>query len=500
MKAPSFCSRRSQTTVRPRRAPQKSRRAGVTVVLVALMLTSLIGIIALAVDMGVYYLRKNEMQKAADAAALAGAYQLAHFQPRSYADQIAAYYAALPTNGKFQSGTQQVAPPGQFATGPRDLKFSTVYPATNNSVTPPKVENNWYEVKISRPEPTIFAGFLGFQFMHIEASATALFTTNVKLDIKGLGTYGVAPGPVNLSVFGPNGKYSFGDCYSTQFLDDGDPNPLYSGNGYDFFIEAPKTYDPNNRDFVVEVFDPDCWNSDSNINAGDDKRVDEFRTSTGNSGAPNATDATVTKYTLYYDNNTPNDPSDDIKLDQKSVGFDSSTDMKWDQMFNVRQYPQFPGDLRLNVTSTSGSSENGFDLRAGPKRAANEEWDPTKGLKITGDGHLPINFNQSGNVNIALGTIPVEAAGGNLTIRKFDTDVGAQSITYTCDSLPGKSWSGVLSLNGQFASDTFEIPAEYTTPGVWRASYRAGNQDTSVWDMSYDKSGPGSPGSIKLIR
>ncbi len=101
---------------------------------------------------------------------------------------------------------------------------------------------------------------------------------------------------------------------------------------------------------------------------------------------------------------------------------------------------------------------------------------------------------------MALGTVPISAAGGQLTITKFDTDVGAGTITYTCDTLPGRSWPGTLSGNGTFATDNLQIPDDYTTAGIWRASYVAGLQDTSVWDMSYDKSGPGSPGTIKLVR
>ena len=211
--------------------------------------------------------------------------------------------------------------------------------------------------------------------------------------------------------------------------------------------------------------------------------------------------ATTTKFTLYADNGTPNNPNDDTQITTQSWGADSAADDEWVNFMttNRRNYPG--QNFRLNVRSTAGSSENGFDLRVGPKRLTSlTPFDPLNGTTIAADGHLPMNFNTSGTVNIALGTLPVEAAGGTLDIRKFDTDVGAKSITYTCSTLPGKSWSGTLSGDGTFATDTINVPTSYTTAGVWYASYTAGTGDTSVWDMSYSNSGPGRPGTIKLIR
>ena len=50
---------------------------GVSAVLVALSLTGLIGFSALGVETGLWYAIKRQNQSAADAAALAGAYELA---------------------------------------------------------------------------------------------------------------------------------------------------------------------------------------------------------------------------------------------------------------------------------------------------------------------------------------------------------------------------------------------------------------------------------------
>ncbi len=102
-----------------------------------------------------------------------------------------------------------------------------------------------------------------------------------------------------------------------------------------------------------------------------------------------------------------------------------------------------------------------------------------------------------------LGKVPPQAGGSDLIIRKFDTDINSKTITYTCDKLPGKSWPGTLSTDGTFATDTLRIPDSYRSlaeSGTWYAEYVAGNQDTSVWDMSYTGNGPGKPGQIRLVR
>ncbi len=321
---------------------QRARRRGMTLILVSVIFfLFLIPIIALGIDAGIYYLRKNQIQKAADAAALAGAFQLANLRTKTYADTMAGYYAGLPDNGAYVNGT-------------RGCTFSTAFPATDTYVSPPVTRSNWYRVDIYRPEPTIFARIFGLRSMRIGATATALFTTLAPLDIKGLGTYGVAPGPVNLSLFGPDGLYS---CYSTRFLNDKvTPNTRYTGEGYNFLVQVPTSY----TNTTLEIFDPDCYNAGAIADAGgtdssgNPLRIDEFRTPTGSTPTPNSDDATTTRYALYWDNNTPANASDDVLISQKSFGFDSATDMKWDSTFafNRASYPT--GNFRLNVLQLTG--------------------------------------------------------------------------------------------------------------------------------------------------
>ena len=514
-------------------------------------------IAAVVIDIGLLYQRKAAMQRAADSAALAGAYTLANFGDPYDAYLSAGDMAARPENGGYTS-VQPV--PGntskKYVAEVGKTKFATVYPAYDESGVQ---RNNWFQVTISRPQSSLFGGMwpLNIGSYGVSVTATALYDTLAPLEIKGTGTYGVAPGPVNLSVFGPGGRYSYGDCYSTEFLNDGvTRNPKYNSNGYDFRVTVPRTQQKS----VLEIFDPDCYNSNGSINASA-AAIDELRTRNGNGTIK---DATVTRYSLYFDNNTAT-PRDDVLVGTRDWGADGAdSDMKWVEAFNFDRRDYGNGNFRLNVKSISGSSENGFDLRVGPKREATTthetetyisgykhytgytyyrlqgtlpsgtkynippgpydiydyndpiyatrdkvvttaapEWDPNNGTAIQAVGHLPINFNVDGKIKMTLGKVPPQAGGADLIIRKFDTDVAAQSIVYTCDQLPGQSWKGKLSTDGTFATDTIRIPKSYrslTTAGTWYAEYVAGNQDTSVWDMSYTGVGDGNPGQIKLVR
>ena len=182
--------------------------------------------------------------------------------------------------------------------------------------------------------------------------------------------------------------------------------------------------------------------------------------------------------------------------------------MKWTEAFTFNRAAHPGQNYRLNVKTISGSSENGFSLRAGPPRAVappgQDNFDPNNGTSITADGNLPMNFNRNGTFPITLGNVPQSAAGKTLTISQYDTDVGTNNtVTYTCDALPGLSWTfdGANGLpgNGRFGAQEIPIPANYPG-GNWIATYTAGREDTSVWSMSFTGAGPGGPGAIRLVQ
>ena len=308
---------------------------------------------------------------------------------------------------------------------------------------------------------------------------------------------------MNLSLYGRDGDYQNGDAYSVKYLDTNlTPNPRYKPEGYDFQINIDDNYRAKNGDrLALQIFDPDTYN-----NGGDDAqnglRVDEMRDGV----VPGVTKNTVTRtqFTLY--DNTGKEIARAIYGDNSQ-----DTDMKWVTPdgfdIDLSQYPNLK-TLRLNVKTLDGASENGFNLRAGPPGKTGEpgqggngtnDFDSANGTTITAMGRLPINFNDNGTVSVQLGVVSSEYAGRDLNITSFDTDVGSKSITYTVSSLPGQSWPGTLSASGTWSTDTINLPANYTT-GVWTATYDAGRQDTSVWEMSASGATQGEITDVYLVR
>lgn len=492
----------------------RSRRGGFAAVYFGLIVFGLLGVSALVIDMGALYKDRADAQKAADAAALAGAFVLSQRPTLTGCTGTDDLDGKNGCGGK--SGSLEVARLNGFD----DAASNVVVTA---SVTSPKTgapDGNWW-VTITKNERFTFAGVIGIPTGRVQAVAAALYRAQLDIPISPT-YYGVNDGPVTFSQFGPSGFYGNGDPYSVT-TNNGAPNTEYDPDGYDYkiLVPDPTTYKNNTGDTKVEVeiFDPDCYNSGGQTDASS-TAVDELRVSSGGQGS--ISDATTTQYSLYWDHNTPSDPSDDILIAQKSYGgADSATDMKWvtpsnfnfdldDARFKINGV--FQGNFRLNVLTTAGSSENGYNLRAGPIHQADangvSNMNPTgwhdafgttskNGTQIAAEGHLPMNFNIDGVADILLGYVPATAAGGKFFIDKFDTDVGARSVYYTCDSLPGQTFAGTLAPQATWAQDTITLPSNYTG-GNWHAIYDAGSNDTSAWSLSYTK-GSGSPGEIKLV-
>ncbi len=340
------------------------------VVYLALFMVALLLVCALVTDIGFLYYRRAQAQKAADLSALAGASRL---PDEAAARTVALAYAAQ--NG-YPHGINEVI--------------------VETQVNPDGNHPNWFLVRVSKPEPFFFATVLGFLRRRISAAAIAEYLTTIGMDVYGMGQYGVL-GPVNLSVFGPYAYYSYGDPFSTRWLNNGDPNPQYGPKGYDFMIHVPPNYQTINGTnmVMVEIFNPDCYNSSAgggNPNdANGTTRVDEIRSAPPLPHPQPSTVYTTTVYTLYWTNGTPRDSSDDVVIAQAVYGYDPSTDMKWvvppDFTFNLSNYGT--GMYRLNVRTVEGSSENGFLVRAGPPRGSNQPFNPDNGMKVIAVGRIP---------------------------------------------------------------------------------------------------------------
>lgn len=515
------------------------RRNGSVIIYVTLALVVLLGAAGLSIDVGNLYLQRDKAQRAADAAALAGALSLMDGGNQTAADAQAKDVAAA--NGYDST---------------KDATFSGV-------INPTGSNPSYYQVSLTKPAPVFFMAIFGWRFKTIGASATATYAVPVNIDINGGGEYG-KNGPVTLSMFGPYAQHTYGDCYSPIYLQNKQPNPLYESlgqYGYDFNIEIPKDYATINGTNKVdlEIFDPDTYNGNGSNDAVKDESVDEIRSpQSGNPKKATIDDTanfdknnTTTRFRLYDTKGTP-ETNDDVLIATAIYGDDPSTDMKWVtpdgfelDVTDARWADRFaqsgndPVNFRLNIKTINGSSENGFNLRAGPpqpqyteqttagywtqkwdkkkKKWVNDKWvpgvtqycnngtcydtmpdpapfNPNNGSNITATGRIPMNFNSSGTATIKLGHVAATAT--KVIITKFDTDVGAQSVVYTDTN--GSSWTGVLSGGDEFKTDTYNL-TNYSG-GDWSATYRAGTGDTSVWEMSYEGPSLNTPGGVHLVK
>ena len=440
---------------------------GQAIIIISIMVTLLFVVGALVLDVGNMDSERAAMQAASDAAALAGAEYLP--------DTDAAREAAL-----------QMAQENGYVVGEHGVVEIQTIP------NPDGAHPSRYLVIIKKRVVHSLAQVIGLRNSVVTTHALATRTVNLPLKITGGGRYGFTD-VQNPAQFGPYARYSYGDAYSTMYLDDGTPNPQYEPGGYDYAIMIPADYESRNGTSIlrVEIFDPETWNVGNAPNAGPGK-IDEIRYNPP--GVPRPTHVrTTTRYRLYAPDNT--------LIAEATYGPEttSATDQKWITptgfQFDLNSYIESgeAAQFRLNVKTIDGSSENGYNLRAGPPTGT---FDPDNGTEILAIGRLPTNFNVSGTIRIDFGIIPELEYGGKIYVRKFDTDVGAKTITYR-DKL-GNSWPGLLASNGTFVTDTIDLPNGY--PGsVLDVEYVAGSQDTSVWEMYYEGLVAGQPGDIRLI-
>lgn len=134
---------------------------GQVLVLVSLGVLMLLGIAALALDIGQLWTTKRLMQSAADAAALAGADQVA--VQADNASIVAAAQAAAAQNG-FTAGSGSTSSSSQVSINVYNPPTSGPYASNASAV----------QVVISQTQPTYFLAALGQQNVAVSANAVAL--------------------------------------------------------------------------------------------------------------------------------------------------------------------------------------------------------------------------------------------------------------------------------------------------------------------------------------
>jgi Flp pilus assembly protein TadG len=166
-----------------------------TAVLVAVLLPVVVGVMALSLDGGVLYVQRQQAQSAADAAALAGAYQL--------------------YNGSNFSAAQNAA----IAVGAQ-----AGYTIPSSSVTNP--QSGYVAVSVSSGRPRLFSAIWGSGTIPVAASAVARGTTvpYSKAAILVLAPSGVGMTLSNMAQVTANGSIVVDSTSSMSILSSGTPS------------------------------------------------------------------------------------------------------------------------------------------------------------------------------------------------------------------------------------------------------------------------------------
>jgi len=125
-------------------------QSGAVAVLTAVLMVTLLGFTAIAVDLGVLQYQKRMLQTVADAAAIGGASELPY--------------------GDAASGAQTVASQNGFISGNNSAALTVSNPPSDG---PHAIDSSCVEVIASQTEPTHFAQVLGIKSAKIQARAVA---------------------------------------------------------------------------------------------------------------------------------------------------------------------------------------------------------------------------------------------------------------------------------------------------------------------------------------
>jgi hypothetical protein len=353
MSMPKYISLKSRY-LRGRMSPQPTTQRGLILIWMLLGMTAIFGGSALAVD-GSYWLeRRAEAQRVADCAALTYAYV---YSTQGSSAATTAYDTLL-TNCGYAPGD-----------------------TTNNRITYPYKSNvAWFNVHVGREESQMFTSPLGVGAQTIDAASTAEYVQPSLSTINPPNDFGIANGnlPVVLQVNGPDDNIREGDNYSSIYAvssstaippPSGTLNTLHETfKGYLFQIDVPAQYIPiltanYGGQLEVQVYDPEYDDVNGSVSSWPD--MDQIY----DSGSINFTlenpDFSVIKTDTYTQGTsyTPNPKNAWVTPTGFTVNVSSGGNVSASGSDSANAGDEI---LYLNVQATSGDSQDGFLLRAGP--------------------------------------------------------------------------------------------------------------------------------------
>lgn len=443
----SLLNRLKKTSSRERR-----KEKGAALPLVAGILATLLGLSAFAVDLGWIYLNTSRLQRAADAAALAGVVHLPAFPSRVTEDATAAATA----NG---------FPPDTGPNGPLSWRA---------------LDDNRLEVTLTTAVEPFFLRALGFDQFTVSRRATAEYIKPVPIGSPftsfGDGTdpnqnfwasiSGQYTSKVNGDAFNSRCDWSFdmGTCldsdnanatkwgsnptiYPGDIDADSDPfNPTYQrGGGTEgYYFGIDKTTNGSTSIVLIDPWFQRRQNSNGSCNqqkaTGDCDRL-VWGPPPGNNAS--STNGPNTTFTLFAPDSTPLDPYDNsVEVCTKTYNRKSPTDSSTIQEDTLCSI-EGQGLYVLRVTTDGGHGSNQFGIKTTGEPA-----------KVYGINDISIYANAD-NATLYLAEILPVHAGKKLILEFFDPGEGQANATMTIRPAPRPNGSANTGVKCEWiAEDT----------------------------------------------
>lgn len=425
--------------------PRTSDR-GAALPFVAGVLAALLGLAALAVDLGWIYLNAHRLQRAADAAALAGVVHLPAFPNRVEADAIA---------GATANGFE----PGEGA----------------NTLSWRAVSDNKLEVTLTSEAPSFFTNVLGFSSFPISRTATAEYIKPVPMGSPtacfGVGDKDILPSSLShcssaeqnfwAAINGDFTAKEHGDPFAVRCIRAGassgtcnGPNSDYRApdGAYYYGIEIPA----GKSSFTVRIYDAGFY----------DRATPQTETGDYDGLAYSASGGPTTQFRLYNVDSTPLDPTDNpiISSCSRSIGpgQDPGTyKNKWFSLCTINN--PAPGIYVLRVdTSGNGGGNNSYAI--GVSTVPNS----VPHARVYGINDMSIFTNAtSGTAYVYLAEIDPIHRGKRLELNFYD---------------PGENCGGVTGCTGKPGLDAFVeviMPNGDTPTCTWQSRNDAGTVTNS---------------------
>lgn len=411
---------------------------GIALPFVAIMLVLLMGMTALAVDLGWLYLNGSRVQRGADAAALAGVVHLPHNIP----------------------GVDDNTMSGANANGwDIGLLRGTPVPGGGSDVLNwQQLSDNRLEVELRATVPTFFMKVFGFNEMNISRRATAEYIKPVPLGSpfrcfgNSPSSSGCPDGNFWASVQMPYTAKHNGDPFQSLCITanaaqppgscPGGINPEYDPNGYFYAVEVP----PGATSLTVQVYDATFWRRPVGGNncagfpeTGDcDALQDTNRITTG-SGVQ------TTHFRLRAPDDTPLDPTNNPVITGCQIDVARNSNFYLNRWRPVCSISATPGIYVLQVwTSGDSGGSNQYSVRASTNVGT---------PRVYGINYVSVFTNQaSTTMNMYLAEIVQSHAGKTLILDLYD--IGEDDAA---------AWM------------TFRMPNGVAPPCEWTARNEAGS-------------------------